>query len=72
MASKSLNNLLDIWKHSKPRNKLAFSLISILSVVSGILETLVILSFVLGLKQGLLDWMVIKFKESRNKNAQNK
>ena len=46
MASKSLNNLLDIWKHSKPRNKLAFSLISILSVVSGILETLVILSFV--------------------------
>ncbi len=46
MASKSLNNLLDIWKHSKPKNKLAFSLISILSVVSGILETLVILSFV--------------------------
>ena len=37
----------------------------------GLVLGLVILSFVLGLKQGLLDWIVIKFKESKNNNAQN-
>ena len=37
----------------------------------GLVLGLVILSFVLGLKQGLLDWIVMKFKESKNNNAQN-
>ncbi len=35
----------------------------------GLVLGLVILSFVLGLKQGLLDWIVMKFKASKNNNA---
>tara|TARA_A100001388_G_C28773652_1_gene505638 strand:+ start:3563 stop:5275 length:1713 start_codon:yes stop_codon:yes gene_type:complete len=46
MQSKSLNNLFKIWKFSRTKNKIAFCLISVLSIISAVFESLVILSFV--------------------------
>lgn len=46
MNSKIFRNLKKIWRHSRKKNKIAFCLISLLSIISALCETLVLLTFV--------------------------